>query len=198
MRFERLWMVLLVVAIIMGLYQYQKRPLVHPEGVLVQELPLQEPVQPMTIRMDDFELTRKARFQIRARVLSRKNYSMDRGADIAPVDLALGWGPRSDQAVLDQLEVRQSGRWYHLRWENPPPSPEYDLLQHSANMHLIPAENFIEGQLKSIRAGEVVELSGFLVDVVGDRGFTWKSSMTRNDRGGGSCELFLVERVYVN
>jgi hypothetical protein len=68
---------------------------------------------------------------------------------------------------------------------------------HSANMHMIPADAEIERQLKSIRAGNMVHLKGFLVEVTTKDGWRWKSSLTRDDTGGGACELILVESLYV-
>lgn len=64
-------------------------------------------------------------------------------------------------------------------------------------MHMIPANDEIERQLKSIRAGNMVHLKGFLVEVTGKDGFRWKSSLTRTDTGGGACELVLVESLFV-
>lgn len=68
---------------------------------------------------------------------------------------------------------------------------------HTANMHMIPANDEIARQLKSIRAGNMVHLKGFLVEVTGKDGFRWKSSLTRTDTGGGACELILVESLFV-
>lgn len=64
-------------------------------------------------------------------------------------------------------------------------------------MHRIPANDGIEHQRKSIRAGNRVHLKGYLVEATGKDGFRWKSSLTRTDTGGGACELILVESLYV-
>ena len=37
---------------------------------------------------------------------------MDRESDLAPVDLALGWGRMSDEAILKDIQISQSGRFY--------------------------------------------------------------------------------------
>ena len=36
-------------------------------------------------------------------------------------------------------------------------------------------------------------LGGELVDAVRPDGFTWRTSLSREDTGAGACELFLVE-----
>jgi hypothetical protein len=52
-----------------------------------------------------------AGFSVAARVLSRENYDHGREADFSPVDLALGWGPMREDAVLARLDISQSGRF---------------------------------------------------------------------------------------
>ena len=68
-------------------------------------------------------------------------------------------------------------------------------LRGSANMHLIPADSNVRRQLKHVRAGNVVHLRGYLVNARRADGFTWNSSLTRNDTGAGACELFYVASV---
>ena len=46
---------------------------------------------------------------------------------------------------------------------------------------------------ESVRAGQVVTLRGQLVDATRPDGFTWSTSLRRDDSGAGACELFLVE-----
>jgi hypothetical protein len=47
------------------------------------------------------------------------------------------------------------------------------------------------------RGGQVVRLSGLLVDGVRDDGMAIRTSLTRNDTGAGACEFLLVQRVEV-
>jgi hypothetical protein len=42
---------------------------------------------------------------------------------------------------------------------------------------------------------KLVTVSGYLVDVRGANGFTWKTSLSRSDTGDGSCEIVWVERL---
>jgi hypothetical protein len=62
-------------------------------------------------------------------------------------------------------------------------------------MHLIPATGAVEKKIRSLRAGQVVSLKGYLVEVKNDDGFTWRSSLTREDTGAGACELIWVEEL---
>lgn len=172
-------------------------PIEHPPGVLVAERPVQADLQPSTFMLGDYQLTRKASFEIRARVLSKEPYYLGRTADLAPIDLALGWGAMSDSAVLSQIEISQSARWYRTRYDLPPPIADKQIIFNSSNMHMIPARKGIERSLKKLREGDIVLIKGYLVDVDHDSGWYWRSSMSRLDTGDGACELVYVESLVV-
>lgn len=194
----RLLFILSILALAVLFYRdHDSAPIEHQPGLLVPELPVQVAIRPDTFPYGDYRITRKADFEIRARVLSTEDYFMGREADLSPLDLALGWGPMSDQAVLDQLDISQSGRWFRWRYEGRAPIPEALINSSSGNMHMIPASGAIERQLKKIRQGDIIRLEGYLVDVDHDSGWRWRSSMTRSDTGDGACELVYVESVEV-
>ena len=172
-------------------------PIEHPPGVLVAERPVQADLQPSTFMLGDYQLTRKASFEIRARVLSKEPYYLGRTADLAPIDLALGWGAMSDSAVLSQIDISQSARWYRTRYDLPPPIADQQIIFNSSNMHMIPAGKAIERSLKKLREGDIVLIKGYLVDVDHDSGWYWRSSMSRLDTGDGACELVYVESLSV-
>lgn len=75
------------------------------------------------------------------------------------------------------------------------PVPRDIIQAHSPNMHMIPANDDIERRLKSIRAGNLVHIKAYLVEVANEEGFRWKSSLTRSDTGAGACELVWVESL---
>jgi hypothetical protein len=77
------------------------------------------------------------------------------------------------------------------------PIPRHDIEANSANMHMIPADTIVEDTLKGVRVGQVVRISGYLVEVAGADGWRWRSSLTRDDTGNGACELVWVESVQV-
>jgi hypothetical protein len=173
------------------------QPIEHSPGVLVSEQPRQVNQQPSGFMFDDYLVTRRARFEIRARVLSTEPYYMGRTADLSPIDLALGWGVMSDQSVLDKIDISQSGRWYRTRYDLPSPVPEQVIIYSSSNMHMIPARKDIGRSLKRLRAGDIVTLKGYLVDVDHDSGWMWRTSMSRTDSGDGACEIVYVESLSV-
>lgn len=144
-----------------------------------------------------FHILPLAEFSIRARVLSRENYVFDEGAKLSPMDLALGWQRMADPQVYKTLNITQGGRWYRYSWHHAPPLPLQEIIESSANMHMIPASESVERILQQAQEGRFVRLKGYLVEVTRDDGWRWRSSLTRSDSGGGSCELIFVEAVIV-
>ena len=135
-----------------------------------------------------------AGFGLEARVLGREDYHFDAGAAVSPTDLALGWGPMADPQVLASISIRQSNRWYHWQVESFP-IPRREIEIHSANMHMIPANAAVAATLADVRKGQRIRLSGQLVRVDGEDGFTWSSSLSREDTGNGACELIWIEQL---
>lgn len=169
----------------------------RPPGVLAAEAPVQTGiVDGASFDHDAFRITPLAEFRIDARVLGRETYRFDAGAALAPIDLALGWGRMSDSTVIERLAISQSGRWYNYRWgAEGPPLPAEEIRMSSANMHLIPADAAVANLLEQVRVGDLVRLEGKLVQADGEDGWRWRSSLTREDSGGGACELIWVESV---
>ncbi|TAK92150.1 MAG: hypothetical protein EPO06_02775 [Burkholderiaceae bacterium] len=171
----------------------------HPTGVITAaDDPLQSSTHAAAFQYHGYTIEPLADFQITARTLSVEHYSTGRESDLSPVDLALGWGRMSDSAVLKQLQISQGGRFYFWRYENEPPIPVPEIISHSANMHMIPADVSVENKLRAVRQGEIVSLSGYLVKITAGDGWHWQSSLTREDSGAGACEVIWVQQVSVN
>jgi hypothetical protein len=133
-----------------------------------------------------------AGFSVDARVLSRRDYSLGREAQLSPTDLALGWGRMRDDAVLSQLQISQSSRWYHYRWSAEPPLPPEEIARSSANMHLIPSDATSAAALHRVQDGSHVRIDGWLVEATSPDGYRWRSSTSRDDTGAGACEVVYV------
>ena len=188
----------LILLAVLAWRDWNRREIVHEPGVLVTELPLQRALGGSDpILLDEYRLTRRAEFDIRARVLSREDYRWGSESDLSPIDLALGWGAMSDQAVLDKITITQGSRWYFTRYDLPAPISDQAIIKNSSNMHMVPANLWVLKKLKDVRRGDVVRLKGFLVDIDSDSGFRWRTSLRRDDTGNGSCELFYVEDIYI-
>lgn len=180
---------------------WPETPLRHPPGVLVADPPVQGPppqnVPPWTFG-EHHTATALATFEIKARVLSRAHYWFDRESAFVPYDLAVGWGRMSDQAVLDKLTLVQDNRFFRYRWEGSAPIGHNEIISSATNMHLIPASSKILTAIKGVRVGQIVTMRGYLVEVVSDDGWRWRSSLSRTDSGRGACELMWVEEMTID
>jgi hypothetical protein len=177
-----------------------ERPMHQAPGILAKAEPVQSPIDRVVpLEKNGFAIKPIARYEITARVLSKESYRWDAGAKLVPVDLTMGWGPMSDTAVLSKIEITQGSRWYSSYIPNVSEFPiSMDAInRHTANMHLIAADAAIAKQIRSIRPGKVVNMRGYLVEVSGKDGFTWRSSLNRDDTGSGACELMWVESFSV-
>lgn len=171
-------------------------------GEMAPEIPLQKNIEnpaPFVSPYydEDVQFTPLADFQIKAKVLSAKDYLMGSESAVSPLDLALGWGPMSDETLVSQINVSQRSRWFFFEPKERKPMDFEMMLLHSSNMHMIPANSSLKKAMKDVRVGDIIELSGYLVQVDRDGGWSWKSSMSRKDKGNGACELVWVDH-FVN
>ena len=187
---------LVAAALWQGYDDWLLRPLHPPDGPIAPDEPQQTDVEAAPVTMlGRWRLTPQARYDITARILGREDYHFDLLSDLIPQDLALGWGPMSDNRVLRGFEITQGARFYSWRPTQELVIPRQVVIEHSANTHVIPADAAVRHQLKRLRVGQVVHLSGFLVNAVRDDGSFINTSLTRSDTGPGACEVVLVQQV---
>lgn len=134
-------------------------------------------------------------FELEARVLSVKDYGFGRESELSPRDLAVGWDRMMDDSIVEQIEVRQSGRWYRWRADSYP-IPKHEIATSSANMHMVPANEAVARQLDAVDENDRIRIVGQLVDISAADGWHWRSSRTRTDTGNGACELVLLEQIH--
>lgn len=161
-------------------------------GVKVDTAPVQTRINNAdAFEFNDYLITPLADFTLQAKVLSKENYWLDRESDLAPTDLALGWQQMSDESVLANIAIRQSGRWYRWRVEQFP-IPRREIETQSANMHIVPADENVATMLDRVKPGQIINLEGQLIKVKSNDGWHWQSSLSREDTGKGACELIYV------
>jgi hypothetical protein len=176
--------------------QWALRAVHPPDGQIAPYDPVQTNVDDAPgVRLGHWQLKQRARYDITARILSREDYRFDPLAALIPEDLALGWGPMSDNRILKDFEITQSARFYSWRPRGALRIARQEVIEHSANTHVIPANDAVRAQLKRLRVGQVVHLRGILVDGVRDDGAYVNTSLTRSDSGAGSCEIVLVDLI---
>lgn len=192
---NKIFFSLLFLAVIFFIFKNDRVEL--DPGIFISEAPSQTKIKsPISFKYKEFIITPLAKFHIKAKVLSRENYSFDEESKLSPLDLALGWQSMSNEDVVKHIDISQSSRWLWFKWNVRNLSiSERDIMRQSANMHIIPADWSVERSLKDVKEGEIIELHGNLVEVNSKKGWKWRSSLTRNDTGSHSCEVFYVESI---
>ena len=189
--------VLGILILVLIYFFYPETVITFPPGLTAPDQPKQTDLtSKKEWKVGEFKIEALAEYDIKARVLSRNNFSMGEESELSPFDLALGWGPMSDQSVIDKIDVSQRNRWYNW-YSDHLPIPIREVSLNSANVHIIPKDETIEEKFDKVYKGSLVEMKGYLVKVTKADGWRWISSLKRDDTGGGSCELFWVEEVYV-
>jgi len=145
---------------------------------------------------DDYvQMSLLAKYNIEA-VVKGKNGQSDYPSQISKYDLALAWGTLNDPDIDAHITYGQSGRFYFYRWsEGTPVSPEY-IASHSSNVHVIHSSKAVLKDIRAIGRNDHIRLTGFLVNVNFKEG-AWKTSLTREDTGNGSCEIMYVTDVQI-
>jgi hypothetical protein len=194
---KKLLIVLLLIIIVFVYFFWPETVVTYPPGVTAPTPPQQRNLTSEKKWTEgEYTIEALAEYKIKARVLSRNNFSFGKESDLSPFDLALGWGPISDQNVIDKIDISQRNRWY--RWNaDVLPIPRKDVGLNSANVHIIPKDEKVEDKFDDVYRGSLIEMKGYLVKVTAPGGWRWISSLRRDDTAGGSCELFWVEEVAV-
>ncbi len=148
----------------------------------------------------DVDITLKAEYKISAMVMSKKKYSDDWTSYLSKYDLALAWGKIPDPEIRKHIKFRQSGRWFHFRIDDTSVVSVDYVYKHSANTHVLHATDNLKNAFRTIKKHQIITLEGYLVWVDGKYkggNVWWHSSLTRNDKGDGSCEIFYVTKVRI-
>ena len=128
------------------------------------------------------QITDAADNQVRAPRLELSGNPRQTDADDAPVTALGRWRltPRARYDITARILAREDYRFDRLS----------DLIPED-----LTADASVARQLKRLRVGQTVRLTGYLVNAVRDDGVYIRTSMTRSDTGPGSCEVILVARV---
>ena len=190
--------IILFVLILLALYEFVSHRSIHrADGWTVVTEPEQilfKNPQP-SFEFKETSITKLADYKIKARVLSTEKYWLGKMAEIAPIDVAVGWKEMSDSKTLEKLTISQADRFYFYEWKSKDLIDPKRVAQSSANMHLIAANLWIKDEIKKLRAGHIITLTGQLVNVRLSDGQEIKTSLTRDDTGPGACEIMWVTNI---
>jgi len=197
---NKVWLTLLTVVVI-GYYAFS-RP--HATGA---GDPIDWSCEPVQVSIDrrpfDIEtrkgkvtLDPRASFDAAAVVAGDEHYRVDDGAFLVPVDLVMTWGKLPEEPFKSKVSYGQITRYYFWRTKDSDLDLHY-IKAHSANMHMIPADDNVRRALLKVGTGDRVRVHGLLVNANREDGFHWNTSLTREDDGPGACELVWVEEIQI-
>lgn len=181
------------------LYKVQVLPSLGPPshvGPLAPDDPIQAETRRKPIKFRGATVYPLADYSLTAVVLSSKFYTTGEEANFSPIDLALGWGCMSDESLLRRMEVSQGDRRYAYQYSGAVDVTAADMSRSSANTHIIPSTTATAELLASVKRGDVVRLSGALVEVKRQY-WKWRSSLVRTDTGDGACEVMWVDHAEI-
>ncbi len=174
-------------------FVYVSENLVVPAGVY--DDPYQKKISGLeSWTLEGYDIVPLAEYEVKARVLSRKNYDDELG--LSPVDFALGWGDMANLTYLKGIKITQGNRRYTYSYFDSSLS-RYEIRTHSSNHHIVPANDNVSRIISKIHENDFVYLKGYLIEIKsGDRSIV-KSSLTRDDQYDGACEVLWVEEASI-
>lgn len=189
--------ILFYAALALGIWLWLYDPPARWRGMPAPKSPMQTAANlPAPFRHGEYTIKSLARYAITGVVLHRERYRFDATAKICPIDLGLAWGPMSIAGVINELKITQRGRFLLYESKGSELPLEYEQINtHSSNNHCLPANDAIRQKLFAVKRHELVTHEGYLVEVSGPEGMTWRSSLTRDDTEGGACEIVWVTSV---
>tara|TARA_B100000073_G_scaffold347774_1_gene363295 strand:- start:1605 stop:2210 length:606 start_codon:yes stop_codon:yes gene_type:complete len=181
-----------------GLYQVFKY---KPDySYIVTKEPIQENIinKIENFKKDDFIVVPLKNYEIEARILSKKKYTIGEDSDFSTYDLALGWKEMSDIHYLEKIKISQRNRWYYWRTKDRS-IPREIISYNSSNHHIVHANEKIKKQLSNLKEHQVIKMTGYLINAknINYPNIELKSSLTRKDTGAGACEVFYVDYLEV-
>ncbi|MFA7543011.1 MAG: hypothetical protein WCY84_01440 [Candidatus Cloacimonadaceae bacterium] len=189
---------------------FMLRELLAPEYTLAAERPdfAEDPMQlsqppyeeiRMQFGKEKYTLQPQAEYSISAYLVSKRSYHRGYMHRLSPWDYGLIWGEVPNQ--LEHLKFNQVVRFLLFKYKFGAPIDVEYIQRHLANTHLIPANQNIRRALRYARKGNTVRLEGYLVNVTGTKKGratgTWQSSMSREDKGNGACEVMYVKTLQI-
>lgn len=127
------------------------------------------------------------------RILGSKEYTDDVQAKFSPIDYAVTRGIFTRPDIASQISIKQYDRYLNWQMARPPLPPQI-ATQLVSNMHIIPANPQVAEEIKKVQRGDLVQLSGDLVQI-NDKDLVWKSALDWTGVGDGACKLIRVDSI---
>lgn len=167
---------LLCVMIGLGVMAWSSIPVDRGPGITAEKKPVvNELKEAEPFEFKKATLTPSHEISATVRVIKKKRYFLDKMVSFSPYDVLVGWNELSDQRNLDYLHFSLDDRDYSHQ-PGRLPLEEVTILDQTALWHLIYSSNEVKDAISSLRSGHIITLSGWIVDVNDEEGFSWNSS----------------------
>lgn len=189
--------IFLLLVLIFCYFLWEQRPVKYGPGVMVNSEPRLETVnRAATIDTEEATLIPKYRIEGTIRVIAKKSYWFDNRRHISPTDLVLGWNRMSDDKLLNKLLITIDDRSYEVQMAKPP-SLRGTIHEYVIMAHTIPATERIREKLATVRRGQFISFSGFIVDVRTNNEDTWVSPMRDGKPAVRSPQWIWIENLFL-
>lgn len=152
----------------------------------------------------DVNIEYKAEYEITGRVIDVQKYNeADIYGRLVPVDIGLAWGIMAGDNAQGKVKWISNGdrvlrgQAVDTTWVTNMGGMD-KVFKNISNNHLIGSTDEINNKIKSIKTGQYVKISGYLVSASYDfngKSYYVSSSLTREDQGLTACEVIYVTDI---
>lgn len=187
--------IFLIIVLIFCYLLWEQRPVRYGPGILTDSKPVVATIDfPNPIETDNFIITPKFEISGTVRVIARNRYWFEDMSHISPIDLLLSWNRMSDEELLKRMLVKIDDRSYHVQMTKPP-YQRGNIHEHLMMVHTIPASEKIQDKLTSVRRGQLVSFTGYIVDIENRLGTEWISPVRDKLPASRSSQWIWIESL---
>jgi hypothetical protein len=185
--------IFLIIVLIFCYLLWEQRPVRYGPGILAESKPEVAKIDfPIPIETDNFIITPKFEINGTVRVIAKNRYWFEDMSHMSPMDLLLSWDRMSDEDLLTRMLVKIDDRSYSVQMTKPP-YQRGNIHQHLMMTHAIPATEQIQDKLTSIRRGQLVSFTGYIVDIQNRIGTEWISPVRDELPANRSSQWLWIE-----
>jgi len=167
--------IFLIIVLIFSYFLWEQRPVRYGGGITVESKPMVDRIAfPNAIETENYAIIPRYKIEGTVRIIAKKRYWLDDMRHISSVDLLLAWDRMSDEDLLRQMLVKINDRSYQVQMTKPP-FQRGNIHENLIMAHSIPASEQISDKLKSIRRGQLIHFSGYIVNIENRTGNEWIS-----------------------
>lgn len=185
--------ILIIIALAwVNFYLVDYAPKVGP-GVLATGEPITAKASVSQLDDGDYKFQVINSYEVDARVLAASNFYFDGMSGFSPLAVVVGWDNMSDEGFINAIDFSISDR--RVDWETSVSViNSEEVVRNTQLLHLIPSNGQIKRQAEKIRVGDILTMSGYIVNVKSKNGLSWKTNSKAVKRTG---KLFYIEYLEI-